>query len=96
MKNTISIIGGAGHIGLPLSCLISNQGIPTIIIDNNEVSIEKIQKLRKNYLVARRTRKYGSMDLHIKIAQKYQLAFGFKTRKCITCYRFIEKTYAKI
>ena len=43
MKNTIAIIGGAGHIGLPLSCLISNQGIPTIIIDNNEVSIEKIQ-----------------------------------------------------
>ena len=43
MKNTIAVIGGAGHIGLPLSCLISNQGMSTIIIDNNEESIEKIQ-----------------------------------------------------
>ena len=42
MKNTIAVIGGAGHIGLPLSCLISNQGMSTIIIDNNEESIEKI------------------------------------------------------
>jgi UDP-N-acetyl-D-mannosaminuronic acid dehydrogenase len=43
MKNNIAVIGGAGHIGLPLSCLISNQGMSTIIIDNNEESIEKIQ-----------------------------------------------------
>jgi UDP-N-acetyl-D-mannosaminuronic acid dehydrogenase len=43
MKNTIAVIGGAGHIGLPLSCLISNQGMSTIIIDNNKESIEKIQ-----------------------------------------------------
>lgn len=43
MKNTVAIIGGAGHIGLPLSCLISNKGIETIIIDNNDESIEKIQ-----------------------------------------------------
>lgn len=43
MKNTIAVIGGAGHIGLPLSCLISNQGMSTIIIDTNEESIEKIQ-----------------------------------------------------
>ena len=42
MKNNIAVIGGAGHIGLPLSCLISNQGMSTIIIDNNEESIEKI------------------------------------------------------
>jgi UDP-N-acetyl-D-mannosaminuronic acid dehydrogenase len=43
MKNTVAVIGGAGHIGLPLSCLISNKGIQTIIIDNNDESIEKIQ-----------------------------------------------------
>ena len=63
MKNTIAVIGGAGHIGLPLSCLISNQGMSTIIIDNNKESIEKIQnkipvKLNLNQLLPKFLIKY--------------------------------------
>ena len=30
MKFKVAVVGGAGHIGLPLSCFIQNKGIQTI------------------------------------------------------------------
>ena len=38
----VATIGGAGHIGLPLSCYIQNKNIETVIIDKNKEAIEKI------------------------------------------------------
>ena len=32
----ISVVGGAGHIGLPLSCFIQNQGHKVTVIDKNQ------------------------------------------------------------
>ena len=42
MKYKVAVVGGAGHIGLPLSCYIQNVGIDTSIIDTNEENIDKI------------------------------------------------------
>ena len=46
-KNTsshVSIVGGGGHIGLPLSCYIQNKGYQVLIVDNNIESINSIRK----------------------------------------------------
>lgn len=40
----VSIIGGGGHIGLPLSCYIQNKGYKVLIVDNNIESINSIRK----------------------------------------------------
>lgn len=40
----VSVVGGAGHIGLPLSCLIQNNGYKVLIVDNNIKVIKAIKK----------------------------------------------------
>ena len=42
MKFKVAVVGGAGHIGLPLSCFIQNKGIQTII-DKNEEALSLIK-----------------------------------------------------
>ena len=44
MKFKVAVVGGAGHIGLPLSCFIQNKGIQTIIIDKNEKALSLIKQ----------------------------------------------------
>ena len=44
MKFKVAVVGGAGHIGLPLSCFIQNKGIQTIIIDKNEEALSLIKQ----------------------------------------------------
>ncbi|MEM9296787.1 MAG: nucleotide sugar dehydrogenase [Bacteroidota bacterium] len=39
-KYEVVVIGGAGHIGAPLSILLAAQGVPTLICDINEESLE--------------------------------------------------------
>jgi UDP-N-acetyl-D-mannosaminuronic acid dehydrogenase len=41
--NKVAVIGGAGHVGLPLSLVIAESGLETIVIDINE---EKINSIR--------------------------------------------------
>ena len=41
-RNFISIIGGAGHVGLPLGLALSSKGNNVILIDNNQKNIKKI------------------------------------------------------
>jgi len=43
MKFKVAVIGGAGHIGLPMSCFIQNKGIETLIIDKNEEALDLIK-----------------------------------------------------
>ena len=40
----VSVVGGGGHIGLPLSCLIQNNGYEVLIVDNNIKAIKAIKK----------------------------------------------------
>ena len=41
---TIAIIGGAGHVGLPLSLVLADSGNDVVIIDINEKSLSEISK----------------------------------------------------
>ena len=44
MKNNITILGGAGHIGLPLALLFSEQGYKVNILDKNRKNLAKIKQ----------------------------------------------------
>ncbi len=44
MKFNVAVIGGAGHIGLPMSCFIQNKGIPTLIVDKNKDALNQIKE----------------------------------------------------
>ena len=39
---SVSIIGGAGHIGLPLGLLLKNKGVDVTLVDINK-NIDKIK-----------------------------------------------------
>lgn len=41
---SISLIGGAGHIGLPLGVLLANKNFHINLVDKNKSSLEKIKK----------------------------------------------------
>ena len=43
MKFKVAIVGGAGHIGLPMSCFIQNKGIETLIVDKNVEALSLIK-----------------------------------------------------
>lgn len=40
----IAVVGGAGHVGLPLSLLFVKKGYPVTLIDNNEEKIEMLKR----------------------------------------------------
>ena len=42
MKYKVAVVGGGGHIGLPLSCYIQNKNVETLIIDKNKEVLSKI------------------------------------------------------
>ena len=39
-KNKITVVGGAGHIGLPLSIVFANKGFDVSVLDKNNKAIE--------------------------------------------------------
>lgn len=41
-KLKVAVVGGAGHIGLPLSCFISSKNHDVVIVDNDKSVLEKI------------------------------------------------------
>lgn len=49
-NNKIAVVGGAGHIGLPFSCLLQNNGFFVTIIDTNEDSLSKIKNKKAPFL----------------------------------------------
>ena len=45
MKNKkITVLGGAGHIGLPLSIVFANKGFDVSILDNNKETLSLAKK----------------------------------------------------
>lgn len=58
--NKVSVIGGAGHIGLPLSCFMQNNGFEVVVIDNN---IKSLNLLKQNILT------FYEKDLEINLKQ---------------------------
>lgn len=41
---SIAVIGGAGHVGLPLSLLFAKNGFPVTLVDSDEAKIEMLKK----------------------------------------------------
>ena len=41
-KLKVAVVGGAGHIGLPLSCFISSKNHDVVIVDNDKFVLEKL------------------------------------------------------
>jgi UDP-N-acetyl-D-mannosaminuronic acid dehydrogenase len=50
MKKNILIVGGAGHIGLPLGLLLANKGQNVILYDKNKKTINKINSLKMPFM----------------------------------------------
>ena len=50
MKNDIAIIGGAGHIGLPLGILLANKKKNIILYDKDKYNIQKINNLSMPFM----------------------------------------------
>jgi len=46
LKYDLCIIGGAGHVGLPLGVVFANAGVRTVLFDINKESLTKIQSGR--------------------------------------------------
>lgn len=40
-----AVIGGGGHIGLPMSCFLQNSGVETLIIDKNNSVLRQIENI---------------------------------------------------
>ena len=57
-KKIITIVGGCGHIGLPLSIILCNKGYDVIIYDLNEKLFNKIKKGKMPFL-----EKFGNKNL---------------------------------
>ena len=43
-KNKITVVGGAGHIGLPLSIVFANKGFDVAVLDKNLTAIDMAKK----------------------------------------------------
>jgi UDP-N-acetyl-D-mannosaminuronic acid dehydrogenase len=43
MKYDLCIIGGAGHVGLPLGIAMAEKGVNTVLLDKNEEALDRIQ-----------------------------------------------------
>ncbi len=50
MKADIAIIGGAGHIGLPLGILFANKGKKVVLYDKDKNNVKKINKLEMPFI----------------------------------------------
>ena len=43
-RNKITVVGGAGHIGLPLSIVFANKGFDVAVLDKNRTAMELAKK----------------------------------------------------
>ena len=50
MKANIVIVGGAGHIGLPLGMLFANKGKKVILYDKDQTNVKKINSLQMPFM----------------------------------------------
>ena len=50
MNFDILIIGGAGHIGLPLGLLFASKGKKVVLYDKDKKNLEKIRKMQMPFM----------------------------------------------
>ena len=49
LTRPIGVIGGGGHVGLPLAILLADSGFQTIIVD---IQHERIEEIRRGVMLA--------------------------------------------
>ena len=64
-KNKITVIGGAGHIGLPLSIIFANKGFDVSVLDKN---IKAMELAKKGIMPFKE--KYGKKNLKKALTKK--------------------------
>tara|TARA_B100002051_G_C16720627_1_gene632199 strand:- start:801 stop:1970 length:1170 start_codon:yes stop_codon:yes gene_type:complete len=76
-NNKITVVGGAGHIGLPLSIVFANKGFDVAVLDKNLLSIEMAKKGKMPF-----KEKDGNKNL--KKALRKKLKFYYKPSQFIS------------
>jgi UDP-N-acetyl-D-mannosaminuronic acid dehydrogenase len=80
-KYKVAVIGGAGHIGLPLSCYISSYENDVLIVDTNNENLEKIRSNKTPF-------KDDGLEEYIKIANRNNLKLS-NNIELITDYELV-------
>ena len=82
-KNKICIIGGAGHIGLPLGIFFANKGLDTMLVDINKKLFSSIQKGNFPY-----KEENAKQELSHALKSNH-LLFSKDDKEAISCSEFI-------
>src|SRR5260221_7430271 len=46
----VAVVGGAGHVGIPLSLVLADRGLRTLIYDINDTAVRKLQSGRLPFI----------------------------------------------
>src|ERR1041384_6680184 len=46
----VAVVGGAGHVGIPLSLVLADRGLPTLIYDINQAALQELQAGRLPFI----------------------------------------------
>lgn len=76
---SIGIIGGAGHVGLPLSLLLATKGFPIKVIDNDEIKMDSIKK--GNFPFSEE----GGQELLQKVLKEHHIEFSPNIEEIQSC-----------
>src|SRR5438876_6662329 len=49
-KYEVAVVGGAGHVGIPLSLVLADRGLPTLIYDINQAALKELQAGRLPFI----------------------------------------------
>jgi UDP-N-acetyl-D-mannosaminuronic acid dehydrogenase len=74
--NKITVVGGGGHIGLPLAIVFANKGFDVLAYDKNINPLNAAKKGKMPFM-----EKNG--NIHLKKALKKKLSFSNKIEKFI-------------
>ena len=77
--DNIAVIGGAGHIGLPLSLLLADKGYPIKVIDKDKSRIDQIKKGKFPF------KEDGGSPLLKKVLKKNSIDFFSDFQAIETC-----------
>ena len=50
IKYDVAVVGGAGHVGIPLSLVLADHGLRTLIYDINQAALKKLQAGRMPFI----------------------------------------------
>src|SRR5439155_20098172 len=49
-KYDVAVVGGAGHVGIPLSLVLADRGLRTLIYDINQAAVRELQGGRMPFI----------------------------------------------